>query len=85
MSRTTGSMYDSSESPIAKINYTWKLDALNRMIRLIISIETDYPIHSVTMSEEDDDVPDLDQMQRKERECSAEHIGDQSEDGEASV
>ncbi|KAH0281831.1 hypothetical protein KCU91_g22, partial [Aureobasidium melanogenum] len=55
-----------------------------------------YPIHSVSVSigrsssttplqysstqEEDDDVPDLDRMQRKERECSAEHIGDKAKD-----
>ncbi|KAG9698185.1 hypothetical protein KCU95_g2807, partial [Aureobasidium melanogenum] len=101
MSRTTGSMYDSNESPIAKINCTWDVNAINRMVRLIIFIETDYPIHSVSVSigrsssttplqysstqEEDDDVPDLDRMQRKERECSAEHIGDKAKDGEASV
>ncbi|KAG9946005.1 hypothetical protein KCU85_g6817, partial [Aureobasidium melanogenum] len=74
-------MCDPNESPIAKINYTWDVDATNRMVRLIIFIETDYPLHS----EEDEDIPDLEEMERKERECSAEHVGDESEDGEASV
>lgn len=43
-------MCDPNESPIAKINYTWDVDATNRMVRLIIFIETDYPLHSVTVS-----------------------------------
>ncbi|KAH0374122.1 hypothetical protein KCU65_g306, partial [Aureobasidium melanogenum] len=101
LSRTTSWMCDPNGSPIAKINYTWDLDAINRMIRLIISIETDYPIYSVNVSvgrsfsttplehsstqEEDDDILDLEEMERMECECSAEHVGDESEDGEASV
>lgn len=94
-------MCDPNESPIDKINHTWDLNAINRMVRLIMFIETDYPIHSVSVSigrsssttplqyssiqEKDNDVPDLDRMQRKKRECSAEHIGDKFKDGGASV
>ncbi|KAG9687656.1 hypothetical protein KCU95_g10829, partial [Aureobasidium melanogenum] len=82
-------MSDPNVSPILKISYTWNVDAIHRIIRVIISVETDDSINPVTTStvrsyftiplpnssteeEDDEDVPDLEETEPEEDQCSAE-------------